>query len=57
MLRWSILAIATIIILIFRTINYGFFHGKDWLLYLILFISISFAFYYKNHKNQENKTN
>lgn len=50
MLRWSILAIVTIIILIVRTINYGFFHGKDWLLYVILLISISFAIYHKTQK-------
>jgi hypothetical protein len=52
MLRWSILAFITIIILIIRTYNYGLFQGKDWFLYLILMISVGFVVYHKNNLNK-----
>lgn len=48
MLRWSLLTIVTAIILVIRTYRYGFFQGKDWFLYLILFVSIGFVFHYRN---------
>ncbi|HPH86998.1 MAG TPA: hypothetical protein PKV76_00945 [Chitinophagales bacterium] len=45
-IRWLLLAIVTLIILIIRTARDGFFHGKDWLLYLILIISIAYVRHY-----------
>jgi uncharacterized membrane protein len=53
MYRWLILAIVTIIIISIRTYRYGFFHGKDWLLYLILCMSIGFTIYHKKQINQQ----
>jgi Zn-dependent protease with chaperone function len=45
-IRWLLLAIVTLIILIIRTARDGFFHGKDWLLYLILIISMAYVRHY-----------
>jgi len=45
--RWLLMAALALMTLIARTMKYGFFHGKDWILYLLLAISIWFALYYR----------
>jgi hypothetical protein len=41
--RWTLLAAVAAVIIVLRTIRNGWFHGKDWLLYVILALSIYFV--------------
>ncbi len=55
MVRWLLLALVTLIILIVRTVRYGFFHGKDWILYVILAVSVFYVLYYRNKNDAGNR--
>ncbi|MBK9330659.1 MAG: hypothetical protein IPM95_15480 [Sphingobacteriales bacterium] len=50
--RWLLLALVTLIIIVVRTIRYGLFQGKDWMLYAILMVSAFYISYYGKKKNQ-----
>lgn len=50
-LRWLLLALVTLIILVVRTARYGFFHGKDWMLYIILAVSVAYVLHYRKKRN------
>lgn len=45
--RWLLLALVTLIIIVVRTARYGFFQGKDWMLYVILPASVFYILYYR----------
>jgi hypothetical protein len=51
MYRWLALALITVIVIIIKTVQVGFFKGKDPFLYLILLVSIYFVWHHRN-KNQ-----
>jgi len=44
--RWLLLAIITLIVLIIRIAENGFFQENDWLLYLILPVSSWYSWHY-----------